>query len=550
MANPASFPSTLTAEVFPSGNSSFQYPEFDPSQCDQSQRYVPSSNPFGVSFSGGGPRAFSAALGQMRGLYNTGFIDIVGAISCVSGGTWFGTLFSYAPTSITDSQLLGPVIEPQDITLNNISSIDSNCIGSSLLGLTNLGITTAFALFYTQYKLGYLPFNRIYSRILNFIMLTPFNLESTYTLFSLDQASVQAILNNNSGLTASNFYTMRPDRPYFIAGSTQVYPTGENEVMRQFEYSPLYVGTPQLFQGQGQNGEDIGGGYLQSFGFDSGTPTPVPNKNNLVTVPTPSEYFLLSDVMGSSGAAPGSILDCIGVNDIFPEFSYWPMVNIGQESAVTYSFVDGGDFENTGVVALLRRQYPVVIAFVNSELPINSTSDYAYDGIDGQVSRLFGLTPPCNPSNQDDCSVASCPQQSVQVFPTSQFDALATGLKSQKENGQPTFFSDTYTIVEGNPFGIPVYEVFVVWFYNDINQQWKNQLSSTIQELLGSTDPTNYMANFPNYGTVFQNKASDGIPEILLFTAQQINLLANMWCYTIMGDGGQAIESIKSKIMG
>jgi hypothetical protein len=547
MANPAAFPSTLTAQVYPA-SASFQFPEFDPAQTDQSERYRPRSHPFGAAFSGGGPRAFSAAVGQMRGLYNTGLLDAVGAISCVSGGTWFGTMFSYAPTSITDSQLLGPVTDPGQITLSGISSIDPNCIASSLLNATNTDIALWFSIFLAQNRLGYLPFNRIYSRIINALLLTPFNLESTYTFFSLDEAAIQNIVKNNPGLTASNFYAVRPDRPYFIAGATQVYPTGENLVMRQFEYTPLYVGTAQLFKGQGQGGEDIGGGYLQSFAFDSGTPAVVSGQTNLVTVPTPDEYFLLSDVMGSSGAAPGSILNCIGVNDVFPEFSYWPVVDIGNEAAVTYSFDDGGDFENTGVVALLRRQYPAIMAFVNSSIPINSTSDYAYQGIDGQISRLFGLIPPCDPNNTDPCSVAVCSQQSIQVFPTAQFQALADGLKAKKAQGQPPFFTGIYTVVEDNPFGIPSYTVVVLWFYNDINQQWVNKLSPTIKELLSSTDQTNYLANFPNYDTVFQNKTSGGIPEMLLFTAQQINLLADMWCFTMMGDGAQAIQELKDKL--
>lgn len=548
MANPAVFPSTLTAQVFPVSADAAQYPEFDPTQCDQSQRYLPSSHPFGICFSGGGPRAFSAALGQARGLYAGGFLDLVGAISCVSGGTWFGTMFNYASPSLTDSQLLGPVIDPGEITFNNINVIDPNCIASTLLSLTNSSILAWLTVFLAQTRFGGLPRNRIYSRVLNAIMLTPFNLDSTYTLFSLDQSAVQGIVANNPALTASNFYTMRPDRPFFIAGATQVYPTDANLIMRHFEYTPLYVGTPQLFQRQGANGADIGGGYLQSFAFDSNTPTPVPNRPNLVTVPTPNEYFLLSDIMGSSGAAPGAILDCIGSPAEFPEFSYWPAVQIGDEAATTYSFVDGGDLENTAIIPLLRRQYPVILAFVNSEYPIGSTSDHCVQGIDGQISRLFGRNPLCDSSPRSPCSVATCSQHDTQVFPTAQFDALAEGLAACKANGQPTFFQDTYTIVEPNSFDIAGYpdggQVIVLWFYNDINLEWKNKLPPTIQSLLSSTNPTDYLVNFPNYATVFQNKASDGIPELLLLTAQQINLLANMWCYTMLGAGGEAIRAL------
>ncbi|HWP43385.1 MAG TPA: hypothetical protein VNO14_09135, partial [Blastocatellia bacterium] len=92
------------------------------------------------------------------------------------------------------------------------------------------------------------------------------------------------------------------------------------------------------------------------------------------------------------------------------------------------------------------RQYPAILAFVNTDIPINSTSEYAYQGIDGQISRLFGLNPPCNPNNIGPCSVAVCPQQSIQVFPTARFQNLANSLKARKAQGQATFFTDTYTV--------------------------------------------------------------------------------------------------------
>lgn len=47
------------------------------------------------------------------------------------------------------------------------------------------------------------------------------------------------------------------------------------------------------------------------------------------------------------------------------------------------------------------------------------------------------------------------------------------------------------------------------------------------------------MANFPNLDTVFQNSTKilgEWVPEVLLYTPEQINLLANMQYYNIMGN--------------
>lgn len=76
-------------------------------------------------------------------------------------------------------------------------------------------------------------------------------------------------------------------------------------------------------------------------------------------------------------------------------------------------------------------------------------------------------------------------------------------------------------------------------FFNMRNQNWKSKLNQDIQTLLESKEAKNYMANFPNYATVGQNKSSDGwiaVPELLLLNPAQINLLADMWCYTIAED--------------
>jgi len=510
-------------------------------------RYSAAGGKWGACFSGGGPRAFAAALGQMRGLHAAGVLPLVGAISCVSGGTWFGSPFSFASQSFDDDALLGPVVAPSLITVRELDRIDANCLGSVLPTLTDLYISVLYAYYVGQYLLGYLPYDKIWSRILNETILKPFGLDDTGTLFTLDQDSLALIRQRNQGFNVP-FHTLRPDRPFFIAGGTQIYPLGDLErgsrlvrshparsratrvarmdrsvtnlpgqVYRAFEYTPGYTGTPQFFPHAGIGGTDLGGGYVESFAFDTPTPLSVSGQN-VAAVPAGQYPFLLSDVVGSSSAALASVMDEFGYSGGFPYFGYWPIDDIGKESAATYSFGDGGILENTGIVPLLRRGYKVIFAFVNSPFPVNSDDSGCVNGIDGQISRLFGFIP------SDDYGSS----QNTQIFASEQFAALATGLKAARAAGGPVVYADHYPILPSNPFQLVSYTPQIFWVYNDRNEAWFNELSGNVQDLFTDSDPFDYLGNFPHYATVFQN---DG--ELLYLTPRQVNLLAHMWSFTV-----------------
>jgi hypothetical protein len=177
---------------------------------------------------------------------------------------------------------------------------------------------------------------------------------------------------------------------------------------------------------------------------------------------------------------------------------------------------------------------------------------FCVDGIDAQISRLFGHYPPNDPIFP--------PMPPIQIFnDNGKFQALVNGLNAAKAAGKAVMYTDTYTIYPNNYFGIPAYpgsgQVMVVWVYNDINSSWVKQLpnnpSNNVRALLQSKDPANYMANFPNYDTVDQNSTyEDGVwvPEVLQLTAQQVNLLANMHCYNITNDDvGKTLKSLIGK---
>ncbi|HEX6098821.1 MAG TPA: hypothetical protein VF432_21075 [Thermoanaerobaculia bacterium] len=529
----------------------------------QMDRFSPSSHPIGVCFSGGGPRAMTCGLGQMRGLMQTPLYDLIGAISCVSGGTWFGAPFSFADPSISDGVLLGPVKSPGDITLDNAAMIAETSLAYGLTRINDFAIGKSMA----EEIMAGVPGNRLWARLINNLLLDHLGINDVNRFFSLDADSVAAIVQNNPGLTPASFYTLRANRPYFIANATQVYPVDEQLQMRQFEYSPLTVGTPQFFPTGGSPKGAFGGGYVETFAFESSNPRQ-PDAQGLVTVDAPLHRFTISDVMGSSGAAPGSVLDAHGFPSLFAEFHYWDPRSAGAVPDPTVqkmSIVDGGDLENTGIVALLRRQYPVIVVCSNTSVPMNSTTG-TFEGIDYQIAALFGFEPqetqatrevrhpvrahgeakatapgvsvPADQQTPNALKI-SIPQQPIQVFPKEDWPAVRDGLKQALAGGGTVYFASEHQIYAQNPFGIAPYpgngKVKVVWLYNQRIAKWVSQLRPEVAAFLDSKSKTEFMANFPNYDTVNQNSDWTGVvKELLMYTPRQVNLLAHMWTWAIL----------------
>ncbi len=545
--NPAAFPSTLKARIYPMTNANGEssvapvsMPEFDRS------RYRPDAHPIGVCFSSGGPLSAAASVGQMRGLHALGLLDQIGAISSVSGGAWFGTVFSYAPTTISDTTLLGAVIEPEAITLDNLAMLDPQYgaaafarFSTEQVGTIKTGMMVEIGRYATP------PFNRLYSRTLNEFLLKPFALDDPHKLFTLDQTAVAEITARNPQLQPADFYTMRPDRPYLIAGAVQAHPVGADQRLRMVEMTPLYTGLPQAFPGEGADGLDIGGGYVESFAFDS--PAPLAREtDDCVHVATPNPPFLLSDLIGSSGAAPGALLNSFGQPEWFPKFNYWSptqrQTNTLVEQTAAYSFIDGALLEGSGIIPLLRRHYPIILAFINVDSPLGAETGFTVNGLNQAITKLFGLQP------TGPYQIA----QEAHVFPQHQLQALQAGLERAKAEQRAPWFMDSYEVIQPNVFDIPPYpgdgerpgKVTVIWFYNDLNQAWWEKLPPSVQALFQVDDPTNRLSNFPNYNIFAQNSDQAGLPQLLNLTPQQINLLAHMWCYTVMHDAGETLQAV------
>ena len=78
-----------------------------------------------IGFSGGGIRAYTAALGQLRALWELGLLQNTRYVGGVSGGAW-ATLVSIYAQNITDyGVLLGEISKPEDLTLSRLSEMSA-----------------------------------------------------------------------------------------------------------------------------------------------------------------------------------------------------------------------------------------------------------------------------------------------------------------------------------------------------------------------------------------------------------------------------------------
>ncbi len=493
-------------------------------------RFDPTTHKLGVAIAGGGCRAYCAGVGSLRALHQLEIIDSVGAMSYSSGSAWLATVYHFSQNFPDDENLLGPVTDPQDLTFDFVSSPDSG--GAIVASLTDVPfIKDGLEIIAGALIHGEPSMDRVFGRALGKSLFSSFGIDSSERYFTLDQESLDDILKRNPGLSADDFILMRPDRPYCLTGGTFVapaagrVPASTDNLWLQCDFTPLYAGVPQTFPGKWPSGNLLGGGWIEPFAFGSKAPVKL-RDDDTVDVIRPKLDFSLSTMAGVAGASFGMHLVESHRQYLAPNFDYWSPQNPAESA--DYDLVDSGILENVAIVNLMRRGFKKIIAFVNSQTPIDppehghcgALRDNSAHGIDGEISRLFGFpTPGQDPQFPD-----------VQVFPKDQLDDLVTGLRKLDQAGEVATYTDSYEIIAGNVFDIEPYAVEVQWVYLTKVKSWCDQLTdSRVRDMLTDTNPKDYMANFPHFCADKQNKG-----EVLQNSARQVNLLSNLTCWSAL----------------
>ncbi|MGH7231532.1 MAG: hypothetical protein ACREJU_09275, partial [Nitrospiraceae bacterium] len=442
-------PATLSAQLYP----------FPP---------APITSGVGVCLSGGGSRAASASMGELRGLRALGLLDNVAVLSTVSGGSWAGVPFTYLPSSISDDDFLGGAVpNPGDLTWSHESGEDparaldllsDHALGSLCTRIGLLEFLAKAAELLVHYRDS--P-HVLWCRAVGALILEPFGLGditqqgSPATYFSDTGEWLNTVIlggGRNPGLSAPDFHLVqKPRRPYLVTNSTLFYPAGVH--LRRpapgspglqpypFEASSRGVGVPFPLQ------KDLGGGHVDPFAFGGQAPAAAPVQDRIEVV-TPPQRFALSDIAGTSSSAfVGPLIQYFyahypWLEEIDPVYSYWPVMTTGQLPAQPYFIGDGGNLENTGIMALLRRKITRIVAFVHALTPLSWDPVAKQAVVDSQLPPLFGLQPKAPgqpympyPSPPAPVPSSSAPYRYNQVFDAQAFYGLIDQLWKAHQAG-------------------------------------------------------------------------------------------------------------------
>lgn len=556
----------------------------------------------GVCLSGGGSRAMAAGIGQLQGLStlaasdNIPLLNKVSMLVTVSGGGWVGIPFTYLPDSVSDQDFLGTYVDRSRLAGPDITATPELWIGTQItqdFSLEKLA-TAAVVL-----RFRGVPTNMLWQTLMGIHFLCPYDLftnvnYSPNSLFAADLGQVQRYVTGpNPALQteAADVITVgrTVERPFLssVMGmfvSVPVPDTDDSQLLLvPVESTPWYTGlvsTPA--NALDQKGNQVGGGVVASFGFNS-------NFQSIVlstATATQGRQWALTDVLGTSSAAfaaklkeihlrlfrsperltaaltqhKESVLNMLGkceqemldrgsvdaliasvANDGFeqlkadlvggdplaaidPAYFYWtPATPPSESQTATQTFADGGSLDNSGIATMLAYGMNTIIAFVNSSFAF----DAAGPTIDPMIWPLFGKKSPHDLGVKQDVLGVDLTQKN-QVFNTTDFDALVAGLAASigENEARPAIFLQQLTTLENAWFNVRGGQTInVLWVYLSMSTDWSEGITN---EDVRNALQRELNSKFPNYET-----------DNTELTPQGVHLLSNLTSWTIQAPENQ-----------
>nr|VFJ46003.1 MAG: hypothetical protein BECKFM1743A_GA0114220_1003112 [Candidatus Kentron sp. FM]VFJ52139.1 MAG: hypothetical protein BECKFM1743C_GA0114222_101065 [Candidatus Kentron sp. FM]VFK09130.1 MAG: hypothetical protein BECKFM1743B_GA0114221_100965 [Candidatus Kentron sp. FM] len=298
---------------------------------------------------------------------------------------------------------------------------------------------------------------------------------------------------------------------------------------------------------EGKRNLRIGGGYLESFGYDTTLlEDEVKNPQGLVTAThcgKKKHRFSLSDVIGTSSAAPQEILLGFEWDDLgFPEFKHWPVSDRKTPQAtVEYSHGDGGHIDNLGIMPLLARQVDKILVFVNTARRFSP-----YPGANGSQPTPGDLHSPIYDDVLSDDLIAlfrlhdNFPFNVVFKEGDEKLSELYSAFTVARSSGAPLVHCDTYPILDNHRYNITAvsasgtpkdkYTPNICWVYLDLASQWHGQLTGLPRNVVGDiVQGKGDFEEFPHYKTFLQN----GV-RVIDLSLEQVNALSNLTSWSVI----------------
>ena len=304
----------------------------------------------GVCLCGGGSRAMTAGMGQLRALAHLqangkSLLSQVKAISTVSGGSWLGVPFEYLAGNTTDEDYLNAyVADPGDLVPSAGSSVavtldelPSGNIGAAID--TKLMSVPALAVeAFVLAKLFSTPANMLWQVLVGAHLLRPYGLFAPAdqflpdSLFSYDGTTLQDdvtgpnpdLASETAHLFADAIDGSRICRPFLICNTSMFVDSDGVDLLAPVQATAFFTGVVGTPDGNDANGKPVGGGGVTSFAFNS---APQSVSAPAVAV-SQHRQWALTDIAGASSAAFAAPLQQI-IND--PEVLLKYLAELGEE---------------------------------------------------------------------------------------------------------------------------------------------------------------------------------------------------------------------------
>ncbi len=494
---------------------------------------------FGIAFSGGGSRAATATLGQLRALRALGWLDQARHISANSGSTWTAVPFTYLPAQADEARFLGPYVPPEQISSATLAPAqeDPQAMATALHSATLIK------------RLGSLVHgDEAYADLVGSIYLKPFGLHNKKRVFTFHRAALKAVLDGNPDLREEDFYLVeREDRPYLILVGTMLARQVTSDPNDYFlvEITPLYTGIRERFRFD-KDGEVVlvGGGYVESFGYDSYEPTEPPKRGRYQVRlkgrlrrgdnPFTDRYrFTLSDAIGISSAAPLATLSGGRFpNMTFPELRQWPVDRAAilqadgalRLKADEYQHADGGDIDNLAIMPLLARRVENILAFVNTAdaftVPARDCGVGSDDFVVDDLISLFKET-------------GKLIHNRVFENAEEELTTLCTQFSRRQEAGEPLVHCQSYGVRANPRHGIAPYQPNICWVYHRVPPT--GELNRKLHNAESPFD------TFPHYATF----AEQGVLVIDL-DRERVNALSNLAAWAVLESSRAVREGLST----
>lgn len=479
-----------------------------------------------IAFTGGGSRSYLLGLGYLSALHKLDLMKNVRYLGGISGGGWVTMTYSWAQNVVSEEVFLGPVVNPEDFSMNKLNEMDKSCARSYTDKVLALEA-------YKDWKTGIAPtLADAYATSFGRIYMEPVGVTPN-KLFSWNADTVKDILSRNPQLSEADFTTIVRDRPFPIIGWTNIGPyegapyTSKNNNFTRIEITPLYIGEHRVLDVNyhytaGLKHTKRVGGLIESFAFARKGAAPTKGllpgmQTGLLSVPEPIQIMDLATCSAVNGYAPGTFTDLLPEkysNDLSIHFDYWSPTEYNQPTVTDNIFSDGGAYENIPLFSFLQRRVSNIILFMNDPAPLYPSTKYnpeidPYTGeeICTTLAAYFGVFP--DESKKEEVVDLFIDYYQNQVFSTSDFIPVVKGLQDAQAKGNGIIARFNLTTIENQWWGIPAgLQVSITFVYLGRLTQWEAKLPEDMKSYFipqeNPDDLTNLVTSppfrhFPHY---------------------------------------------------